>query len=70
MGRSPTMVKRPDRLERGFPIFASRNGALRALHPPHLSAVVLWEGWNDYYRRFYKGGIPETTFMWWLGMLG
>jgi len=37
-----------------------------ALHPPHLSAVVLWEGWNGLYRRFYKGGIPETTFMWWL----
>lgn len=36
------------------------------MQPPHLSAVVLWEGWNDFYRRFYKGGIPETTFMWWL----
>ncbi|MDF0752574.1 CocE/NonD family hydrolase [Marinobacter sp. 71-i] len=37
-----------------------------ALSPPSLKAVVLWEGWNDFYRRFYKGGIPETTFMPWL----
>lgn len=37
-----------------------------ALAPPSLKAIVPWEGWNDFYRRFYKGGIPETTFMQWL----
>lgn len=33
------------------------------LRPPHLRAIVAWEGWNDFFRRFYFGGIPETRFM-------
>ncbi len=35
-----------------------------ALKPPHLRAIVPWEGVSDLYREFaYHGGIPETKFV-------
>lgn len=39
-----------------------------ALNPPHLRAIVPWEGVTDLYREFaVHGGIPETKFivLWW-----
>ena len=34
-----------------------------ALTPPHLKAVIPWEGVSDMYRDWsFHGGIPETTF--------
>lgn len=35
-----------------------------ALKPPHLSAIVPWEGVTDLYRELaFHGGIPETKFV-------
>lgn len=35
-----------------------------ALRPPHLSAMVPWEGVTDLYRELaFHGGIPETKFV-------
>jgi predicted acyl esterase len=35
-----------------------------ALKPPHLCAIVPWEGANDLYRELaFHGGIPETKFV-------
>jgi len=39
-----------------------------ALKPPHLRAIVPWEGVNDLYRELaFHGGVPETKFvpLWW-----
>jgi predicted acyl esterase len=34
-----------------------------ALHPPHLAAIMPWEGLVDHYRdAAFHGGIPETNF--------
>lgn len=34
-----------------------------ALRPPHLAAIVPWEGVSDVYREFFfHGGIPNTQF--------
>ncbi|MDD9943152.1 MAG: CocE/NonD family hydrolase [Myxococcales bacterium] len=34
-----------------------------ANHPPHLAAIVPWEGLSDHYRDVrYHGGVPETAF--------
>jgi hypothetical protein len=33
------------------------------LHPPHLAAMIPWEGVSDLYREWsFHGGIPETSF--------
>ncbi len=35
-----------------------------ALKPPHLCAIVPWEGVSDFYRELaFHGGIPETKFV-------
>jgi predicted acyl esterase len=34
-----------------------------AAQPPHLAAIIPWEGWSDFYREVVThGGIPETSF--------
>jgi len=34
-----------------------------ALRPPHLKAIIPWEGLSDHYRdNAFHGGIPETAF--------
>ena len=34
-----------------------------AAQPPHLAAIIPWEGWSDFYREVARhGGIPETSF--------
>jgi len=38
------------------------------LKPPHLKAIIPWEGVSDLYPEFaFQGGIPETGFIpiWW-----
>ena len=40
---------------------------MAALNPPHLKAIIPWEGLNDVYREAaFHGGVPETGFfpMW------
>jgi predicted acyl esterase len=35
-----------------------------AMHPPHLKAIIPWEGVSDDYRdKAFPGGIPETNFL-------
>lgn len=34
-----------------------------AQNPPHLKAIIPWEGFNDFYREHaFHGGIPDTNF--------
>ena len=33
-----------------------------SLNPPHLKAMIPWEGLNDMYRVAFHGGIPDTGF--------
>lgn len=34
-----------------------------SLNPPHLKAMIPWEGLNDMYREVaFHGGIPDTGF--------
>jgi len=34
-----------------------------AAQPPHLAAIIPWEGWSDFYCEVIThGGIPETSF--------
>jgi len=42
----------------GISYYASNQWRAAAKHPPHLTAIVPWEGYNDSYRdRMYHGGI-------------
>ena len=36
---------------------------IASLRPPHLRAIMPWEGGVDRFQRNFPGGIPETTFM-------
>ena len=43
-----------------------------SLNPPHLKAMIPWEGLNDMYREVaFHGGIPDTGFyrFWTQGIL-
>lgn len=50
----------------GVSYLAVSQWSVAPLRPPHLKAIVPWEGWNDFYRKFHFGGIPDTGFMWYL----
>jgi hypothetical protein len=42
----------------GISYYAQNQYQVAALQPPHLAAIVAWEGSNDWYREFaYHGGI-------------
>ncbi|MGA2990044.1 MAG: CocE/NonD family hydrolase [Candidatus Korobacteraceae bacterium] len=42
----------------GISYYASNQWQVAAMHPPHLAAIIPWEGQNDNYRDFlYHGGI-------------
>ena len=42
----------------GISYYAINQWAVAAKHPPHLAAIIPWEGFNDEYRDFaYHGGI-------------
>ncbi len=48
----------------GVSYLAMSQWCVAALRPPHLSAIVPWEGVTDLYREFaFHGGIPETRFV-------
>ena len=48
----------------GVSYLAMSQWRVAALRPPHLRAMVPWEGVTDLYREFaFHGGIPETKFV-------
>src|ERR1700722_6037888 len=48
----------------GVSYLAMSQWHVAALNPPHLSAIVPWEGATDLYREpAFHGGIPETKFV-------
>ncbi len=52
----------------GVSYLAMSQWRVAPLRPPHLRAIVPWEGVTDLYREFaFQGGIPETGFVptWW-----
>lgn len=52
----------------GVSYLAMSQWRVAPLRPPHLKAIVPWEGVSDLYREFvFQGGIPETGFIpiWW-----
>jgi hypothetical protein len=52
----------------GVSYLAMSQWRVAQLQPPHLKAIVPWEGVSDLYREFaFQGGIPETGFVpiWW-----
>ncbi len=54
----------------GISYYAIFQWLVAALQPPHLAAIVPWEGMNDLYREWaYQGGIYGNGFtnMWWHG---
>ncbi|WKA60219.1 CocE/NonD family hydrolase [Planococcus shenhongbingii] len=47
----------------GVSYLAMTQWQVAALNPPHLKAIIPWEGTSDLYREWYfHGGIPETVF--------
>jgi len=47
----------------GVSYLAMAQWRVAALNPPHLKAVIAWEGVSDMYREWsFHGGIPETNF--------
>jgi len=47
----------------GVSYLAMSQWAAAALNPPHLKAIIPWEGASDQYREFvYQGGLRETKF--------
>ncbi len=47
----------------GVSYLAMTQWKVAQLNPPHLKAMVPWEGASDLYREFmFHGGIPETAF--------
>jgi predicted acyl esterase len=52
----------------GVSYLAMSQWRVAPLRPPHLKAIIPWEGVSDLYREFvFQGGIPETGFIpiWW-----
>jgi len=48
----------------GVSYLAMSQWHVAALNPPHLRAIVPWEGVSDLYRELaFHGGIPETKFV-------
>src|ERR1044072_4357844 len=48
----------------GVSYLAIKQWQLAALHPPHLAAMIPWEGMFDHYRDFFRhGGIYSSFFM-------
>jgi predicted acyl esterase len=48
----------------GVSYLAMSQWCVAALKPPHLCAIVPWEGVTDHYRELaFHGGIPETKFI-------
>ncbi|HUF81387.1 MAG TPA: CocE/NonD family hydrolase, partial [Burkholderiales bacterium] len=48
----------------GISYYASSQWRAAALQPPHLAAMIPWEGMFDHYRDFYRhGGIYSSAFL-------
>ena len=63
MGRHSALVKRQGRSKRHL-LLRNQPVARSALQPPHLTAMVPWEGAADMYREWYRhGGILSNKFM-------
>jgi predicted acyl esterase len=56
----------------GISYYASNQWRVAAKHPPHLAAIIPWEGQNDRYRDSgYHGGILcEFQKLWWKHQVG
>lgn len=54
----------------GVSYLAMTQWRVAPLHPPHLKAMIPWEGASDLYRDWcFHGGIPDTGFVrHWLGV--
>jgi predicted acyl esterase len=47
----------------GVSILAFSQWRVAALNPPHLKAIIPWNGMTDYHRCvMFRGGIPDTEF--------
>lgn len=46
----------------GISYYASNQWRAAALQPPHLAAIVVWEGWSDAYRDGFRHGGIACTF--------
>ncbi|HET6394914.1 MAG TPA: CocE/NonD family hydrolase [Blastococcus sp.] len=56
----------------GISWYAMMGWRVAALQPPHLAALVAWEGMNDFYREWARqGGLATNGFtqMWWNGQV-
>lgn len=50
----------------GISYYAANQWRAAALQPPHLAAMIPWEGYSDYYREAsYHGGILSTFSLHW-----
>lgn len=48
----------------GVSYLASIQWLVAPLNPPHLAAIIPWEGFSDMYRELcFHGGMPETWFV-------
>ncbi len=52
----------------GISYYAANQWHVASMQPPHLKAIIPWEGTSDWYREFYyHGGIRCTFLDSWLG---
>ena len=57
----------------GISWFGMLAWAVAALKPPHLAAIVPWDGLSDFYREWaYQGGVLHNRFtpFWWESFVG
>ena len=66
MGGHPALEQRQGRHAGDLLLRDATSGAWPAMHPPHLTAIIPWEGQNDRYRDSgYHGGIlSEFQKLW------
>ena len=47
----------------GISYYAANQWLVAAMQPPHLKAIIPWEGTSDWYREFYYHGGIRCTFL-------
>ncbi|MDF2951637.1 MAG: peptidase [Anaerocolumna sp.] len=47
----------------GISYYAANHWAVAAMQPPHLKAIIPWEGTSDWYRELYYHGGIRCTFL-------
>jgi predicted acyl esterase len=58
---------------RGVSYYATTQWTVANLQPPHLAAILPWEGWSDLYRdSVFHGGLFNQRFYgtWWPDVMG